>query len=549
MKKIITVFSIALGLLSVGACDKFLDVNPEGNPTTTTYFTNDQQAIDAIDYLYARFHQEAMFGREIFWEQGGANQVVWGKTRGYSTLATLEYKGSESPLEGNFKQCYGGMANANFVIKKLTEKSATQTLTAIETRSLGEAYFMRAFYHFYIAYRYGTKAQGVPFIAWEATEGDYDNSIPPQLASVTDNYAAIIADLKKAEELLPSFEEYGANDRGRAHKAAAVGYMAKTYAYWATWDKAQWDNVITCVNTLETTYHRGLAPSFSQLFSCEFSDFWTKEYLWSIPGNGGANGGGSEFPGVCLENKGWGIYNGWGQHKPSYDTYEEMAKDNVGGVKNERLARTILEYGDEFMFNGEKMSFFSSSDIESGFMINKWMAPFGKADMTGTGYVNTNGDWPTARVNFHILRFADCLLLRAEAYLNATKPDPGKALIDINAIRQRANLEPAGSATMAQIYHERFCELAFEPADHLADVKRWAVSGAADVKALAIKELTTHPRARHYADRSNPESSFTIGDYEDYKTQKVWDDHKVVFPYPSTQITLSGGKLKQNAGY
>ena len=31
-----------------------------------------------------------------------------------------------------------------------------------------------------------------------------------------------------------------------------------------------------------------------------------------------------EFPGVVLENKGWGQYNGWGQNKPSYDIYEEM---------------------------------------------------------------------------------------------------------------------------------------------------------------------------------------------------------------------------------
>ena len=34
--------------------------------TPVFYFLNDQQAIDAVDGLYERFHQEAMYGRELF---------------------------------------------------------------------------------------------------------------------------------------------------------------------------------------------------------------------------------------------------------------------------------------------------------------------------------------------------------------------------------------------------------------------------------------------------------------------------------------------------
>ena len=91
MKKYISVF--ALSALVCSSCSDFLDVQPEGDATTTQYFTNDQQAIDAIDGLYERFHQEGCYGRELFWEQGAACDVVWGRTRGYSTLATLNYTG------------------------------------------------------------------------------------------------------------------------------------------------------------------------------------------------------------------------------------------------------------------------------------------------------------------------------------------------------------------------------------------------------------------------------------------------------------------------
>ena len=543
MKKYISAF--ALSALVCSSCSDFLDVQPEGDATTTQYFTNDQQAIDAIDGLYERFHQEGCYGRELFWEQGAACDIVWGRTRGYNTLATLNYNGDESPLRDVFSRMYSTMARANWVIEGLLNKEKNTALSEVEKRSLGEAYFNRAWAHFIIAYRYGTDKQGVPFVRYEDFENGYDNSIPPQRASVMENYQLIIEDMDKAINCLPRFEEYDADNRGRAHDAAAVAFKAKTYAYWATWDAGQWSKVIEMVNQLETTYGRDLAATFAEVFSSDFKDFWNTEYLWTIPGNGGSSGGGSEFPGVILENKGWGLYNGWGQIKPSYDIYEMMAKDGEG---NDRLVRSILEYGQEFQFFGENRVFWSTSDLEAGFMVNKYMDPFKHANPTDEGYVNTNGNWPTVRLNFPIIRFAEMLLFRAEAYLMTGAAD--KATDDLNRIRLRSNLEPlAGTATMADLYHERRCELAFEFADHLFDLKRWHRSSNAEIKALAAAELNAHPRVRVYEDRANPASSFTIEGYGDYVNKNSYADYMMVFPYPSEQVTKSNGQLKQNEGY
>lgn len=49
------------------------------------------------------------------------------------------------------------------------------------------------------------------------------------------------------------------------------------------------------------------------------------------------------------------------------DYYAEMLKD---GKENDRLKRSILEYGQKFLFFGEEREFYSASDIESGFQIN-----------------------------------------------------------------------------------------------------------------------------------------------------------------------------------
>ncbi|MCR8919047.1 RagB/SusD family nutrient uptake outer membrane protein [Bacteroides sp. ET225] len=544
MKKNILLFAMAALLLTT-SCSDFLDVQPEGNATTDQYFMNDQQAIDAVDALYERFHQEALYGRELFWEQGGACDVVWGRTRNYNTLATLQYTGDEEPLRTTFETLYRVMARSNWVIEQLLNKQASTELSEVESRSLGEAYFVRAWSHFLVAYRYGLDTQGVPFVRYEDFPDGYDNSIPPQRESVMENYRLILEDLDNAITYLPRFEEYDEANRGRAHDAAAVAFKVKVNAYWATWDASKWQDVINLVNELETTYGRDLAGSLNEFFSSDFNNYWNKEYLWSIPGNGGDLGGGSEFPGIILENKGWGVYNGWGQNKPSYDIFEEMLKDGEG---NDRIVRSILEYGQEFQFWGETMRFYSTSDVEAGFMINKYMDPFKYADADQVGYVNTNGNWPTARINFPVIRFAEMLLFRAEAFLMTDQAQ--LATNDINRIRERSNLTPLDhTATMTDLYHERRCELAFEFTDHLFDLKRWHRSNNAEIKALAAAELNAHPRVRHYEDRMDPDSPCEVAPYEDYLNKATYDDHLMVFPYPSIEITNSNGQLHQNPEY
>ncbi len=529
--------------LTLTACSDFLDVHPEGTPSTKPHFTNDQQVIDDIDALYAYLHNgDDLFGRNLFAEQIGAGDIVWGRSINYATLATFNYTGDESRLRSCFGVLYENIARANWVVSELLQKEKNTQLTPIEKRSLGEAFFLRGFNHFVMAYRYGLDSQGVPFVRYEDFKGGYDNSIPTQQKSVQDNYRMIVEDMDQAIKYLPRFEQYDADNRGRVHQAAAVALKAKVYAYWSTWDQTKWKEVITLVNTLETTYNRGLADSFADNFSSSFDKFWTKEYLWTIPGNGGDNPGGCEFTGVMLENKGWGKYNGWGQLKPTLGIYKEMLKDGAG---NERLTKSILEYNQEFEYFGETRRFYSASDFETGFMINKYMDAFKYKDADKKGYVSTNGDWPTTRVNLPIIRFAEMLLFRAEAYLMTGQADLATA--DLNKIRNRVHLANLDhTATMADLYHERRCELAFEFSDHLFDLKRWHRSSDAIIKKLAADELNAQPTVRHYAERGNPTSTYTEGIYEDATEKLPYKDYMMVFPYPSEQVRKSGGLLKQN---
>lgn len=149
----------------LSSCNEFLDVQPEGNYTSTSYFNNDQQSVDAVNGLYHIFQlSDPLFGRGLFWEQGAACDIVWGRTRSFNTLATFKYSGDEGPLRSAFEETYKNLSYSNWVVSSLLKKESKTALTAIERRSLGEAYFMRGMLHFIVAYRYGTDKQGVPFV-------------------------------------------------------------------------------------------------------------------------------------------------------------------------------------------------------------------------------------------------------------------------------------------------------------------------------------------------------------------------------------------------
>lgn len=590
MKKYILTAIAIVGGLAMTSCTDFLQPVKEGSLTPDNYFNTDQQSIDAVDACYKEFLEEDFLGRQIMWEQAAANDFVWGRTRSWPELATMSLTGSVGCLNDVWGEMMPTIATCNWTVANLLRKQSKTTLSAVEARSLGEAYFCRAWSHFYLAYRYGTAEQGVPFERYEDFEGGYDPgtfqyTVPTQQASVVDNYKMIVEDLDKAEALVPTVENYSDAEFGRVHKAACEGLKAKVYAYWACWDKSQWANVIACVDKMESQYGRSIkGVEFTDNFTSDYSKWRNSEYVWTIPSEGGEKGtyGGVEFPGVILDNSLYGLFNCWGQFKPSLDIFEEMSKDNDNLIDPEkgniRLKNSIAEYGDKLEIWGmTDFHFYSDRDVESGFMIIKYAEPFChgeghyELDEDGNrvwkveksavqlGYVGNNGNWPVCRINFPILRFADCMLLRAEAYL--ATGNAAKATEDINAVRNRSNVKSLpGTATWTDLYHERRVELAFEHSDHLYDCKRWAVSGEAEIKALAKTELTTHPRARHYANRANPgkyegdifvpNTDFTVGPYLDYQQPaKVWEDYKIVFPYRDTEIVNANGKLKQNKGY
>lgn len=521
MKNIYIILIISLFIFS--SCgEEWVDTKPYGSPTTAYFWQSEEDVNKAVAAIYTPFRYESTWGRNLFWMQDASDDLIVGRPKADAeNIKNFNPTGRESYMTGPYNDLYWMIDKANQVLANID--NAINVSQEIIDRAKGEAYFLRGFAHFWVAYLWGHPDQGVPFDGPENAE--YQKRIPPQLPSVKDNYAQIISDLEKAADLLPLFESYGDADKGRAHRAAAWGYMVKVYAYWAQYDNTKWVLIPPLCDQIKNEGNRALLPGYANVF--KVANNWSTEYIWSV--TSGIQGG-SEFPGVVLENKGWGKYNGWGYFQPTEELYEEY---EVGDPRREV---TILKFGDTFTYFGVPRQYYSTNSL-SGFQIAKYMEPYsyGTDENAATNtYINQSGDYPTTKLNLPLMRYAEILLFEAEALLMQNKPT--EAAVPLNEVRTRVGLAAIASPTMADLKHERRCELACEWTDRFQDLKRW---GNIDKIEMAL-------HGRIHTNKTDPTSSYSI---EQVWAARTFPTKAVAWPYNPDEILRSNGIYKQNPGW
>lgn len=525
--KIIMLASLITGASS---CSKWVDTKPYGAPSTAIFWQSDNDLKKATADMYTAMKLEETWGRDLFYMQDASDDLIVGRAKASAeNIKNFVPSGREGYLSSGWDKLYAALNRANQVIQGVP--TSKNTSEAARNQALGEAYFMRGFVHFWIAYLWGHKDQGVPFDGPENPE--FGKRIPPQLPSVTDNYAQIVADLQKAADLLPLFETYSSDNQGRAHKVAAWGYMVKAYAYWAQYDASKWALILPICDKIKNDGHRALITgkenakaNYKAVFT--IANNWSSEYIWSV--TSGVQGG-SEFPGVILENGGWSLYNGWGYFQPTEELFDEYE------VNDPRRDVTILNFGDKFTYFGLDKSYFSTNS-QSGFQINKYMEPYsyGKnGDRTTNPNINQNGDYPTTTLNLPLMRYAEILLFKAEALIKLGRG--GEAAGPLNEVRARVGLAPVAAPTMADLKHERRVELACEWTDRFQDLKRWG----------DYDKINAPLHGRIHSNKQDPASPYVL--------KEVWparhfDPNKhMAWPMNPDEVAKSAGAYKQVPGW
>ncbi|NIF07950.1 RagB/SusD family nutrient uptake outer membrane protein [Chryseobacterium sp. Tr-659] len=497
--KIFLISGISVMLLS---CTGELDVQPEGTPTEASFWKTENDLITGANAMYKPLFDGEFYGRGLFWFINASDDMVTGRAKSEADNAknfSSNYIAA-GDLETQWNKRYNVIGVANRVIRNIDN---IQTSQAVKNKYLGEALFMSSRMYFELAYSYGNEKSGIPII--DRSKEPDPNPIP-RAANVMTNYTYIVNDLKKAAELLPTQAELPAKDYGRPHKAAAWALLAKVYLFMKDWQNAEF-----WANEVMTKGNRALLNNYADVFKAENN--YSSEYIWSVPGTPKFTAWGSILPGVMLENKGWGEYNGWGYFQPTKELYDEYEATDL------RRSASILKIGDKFTFNGKERTYASTNSL-TGYQFNKYMDAF--KYQLNSGHVSANGDYPCTDLAVPIMRYAEVILIKAEALLMQGK----SADQEINMIRVRAGLSPKNGCTMADLKHERRCELAGEWADRHRDLVRWGDAQATYAKPLHGINGQEVWGARNF----NP------------AVHNVW-------AVPQAEIVNSHGIIKQNEGW
>lgn len=512
--------SIALATsLTLCGCDDFLSHVQEGEPSQENFWKVEADAVSAANGLYFWTSSEGITGRGMMWYENCSDDMVTGRPQSGGANIKNFVADYTRDVTDNWPVMYQIIKKCNDIIKNVPGMEISEK---IKNETLGQAYFLRGWAYMWLAPYYGDNGEngGIPIVTEQTAFDDIDQ---PRAKSVSDNYKMCIEDFDKAATMLPAFKDWGTDQYGRPHKTAALAYAAKACLYNAQYDPGYYAKVIEyCDNIIP--YHQ-LVPTYADVF--KMANNWSSEYIWSWTST---EEDGSKLPGVMLENKGWGLYNGWGYFMPTLELYNEFEEGDT------RRAVTILKPGDTFTFLGTTRPYYSTESA-SGMQFNKYMDPFIAKDAIGTT-VNPSGDNMTTDLSIPLIRFSEVLLWKAEALIwqgkNGDEP--------LNLVRVRAGLAPKKNATKEDLKHERRCELAGEFSGRHLDLVRWG-----DAQKQYSKPLHGYKTSL----KTDADGNVLIDKVEEIQ---IWDARSFnpainhVMPIPQTEIDNSDN-LKQNKGY
>lgn len=443
MKKI---FLAAVSIIMAGAlcsCSDFLDKSPK-NTVDPSATVDDDVAVAMANACYRTLQSSNMYNQRLWTLDIVAGNSIVGAGGGDDGLETVQASNFTTQSDNGmalymWRSPWVGIGQCNILIQALEGKDLAPG--SIQARSLGEALFLRAHYYYVLVRLYG----GVPLRLKPFNPGE---STDIARASADDVYKQIIADTEKAATLLPAKSEYSDDELGRATKDAAYTMLADIYLTLAPDHNEYYSNVVTLCDQVaalgydltqcnyEDNFDATINNGKESIFEVQYSgnteyDFW---------GNNPQSSWLSTFMGPRNSDFVAGSY-GWNQ-----PTEEFMSQYEEG---DKRKDLTVLYEGCPD-FDGKA---YKSSYSITGYNVRKFLVP-----------KSVSPEYNTCPANFVVYRYADVLLMKAEA-LNELG-QTSAAAEPLNIVRRRAGLPAVSGLSQAdmreKIIHERRIELAFE---------------------------------------------------------------------------------------
>ena len=429
MKRYITI-SVIVFFTFLSSCS-FLDENPTDRLVMTNFYSSAKDAQAAVDATYQQLN--SIYNRLMYMlGELPTDNLKNGLGMPNPFLQNLEFLRIDPEntfVKDMWVNCYSGILRANSAINNIPDITMD---TDLKNRLIGEARFLRALYYFNLVRYFGD----VPLVSKLETINDAMGPRTPK----NEVYQFIIDDLTFAENNLPYRTGYTSKDEGRATKGAAKILLGKVYLTMGDYAKAKdklaevVENEATYGYTLHTNYADNWNPAKEAGVEAVF-------YL--------------EFKKPPFQNNGE-----MGLAAPKYS----IPGGNIGvGGSNEADIPT-QELNDQYRTGDTRKNKNMKKDFlnpVSGKILTSSIPLSGKYWIDGILSAND------CDVNMHVIRYADAILMYAEA-LNEVNEQP-KALIQLNRVMERAFGNTSGNYSgmskenfRTTVIHERRLEFFHE---------------------------------------------------------------------------------------
>ena len=443
ISKILIVFLILLN----GSCQKYLEEKP------SVFASPDQILVDAAGaelYTVGNYAQIKVLASDfdgwlLLWGTIGADEIVipnWGAS--IRSIYLHSFTTSNNLILNVWQNLYKSINRINSGIERIGAMNSEQIDEDLKNLYIAEHKFLRAMLYFSLV----TTWENVPLILTESKSDDIGNFEVYQ-STAKEVYNQIIEDLLFAESFL--IEGQG---HGRATKGAAQSLLGKVYLQMTGPPLNETDKFSLAANKLESVINSGvydLIPYYPDIFTLEYEQ--SEEIVFSIGADGpGLNQGsriGTLFGPQGQTINGGAAGNNWyiNLEMAGPDSGFGGVADNLfnGGRNNYDFAQSYTEDDIRSRNNVAKHNvnqcdcspeegMFSDSDRNQGNKANwkPWKWHNIKPSNWGT---DTPLDQP-------YIRYADVLLMYAEALNGSGSLDQTDADATINLIRARARVFP-----------------------------------------------------------------------------------------------------------
>ncbi|RAJ35718.1 RagB/SusD family nutrient uptake outer membrane protein [Pedobacter cryoconitis] len=469
MKKILCY--ILLGLLTTG-CKKQLDLQNPNAKTIDLYWKTADDAQTGVNAIYNSLIQDGTYMRMF----PALTDVRGDDFTGDSPWGDLVQVGNFSipsnsgPVQWIWATHYQLIWRANQVIINVPAIAMDEEL---KKRIIGQAHFLRGLALFNLANTY----RDIP-VPLELPVDKSKYRTPTATDEVL--WAQIFADFKAAKEVLPvtyaGLNGPDAGQTGRATKGAATGMLGKAYLYKKKWVEAaaEFNELINGVQKGKYALMANYRDNFKEVNENNVESLFEVQFgqpdavggtVMNYGGEPNANWKQVSSVGRTYAMDGYG----YSDFLPTRWMYNEFKIEKTKDGKNDpRLLATIASY--------------EPADNSITVYGNKW--PFALTAIYPRKYTHDGLNWPgnddqeNSGINNRILRYADILLMYAEA-LNEMG-NTADAYTYIQQVRNRANLPDLGTTSpgmnqvqmRTQLAHERALEFSIESI-RINDIIRW----------------------------------------------------------------------------